>query len=309
MAIIEHSLHPADRAEMEKMRAYLAQQPKLTISPETKGIYDAFMASILPAVGVTFEQEVIGDIPGWWCKPGSAEPEAAIIHFHGGAYVVGSAEAYRPFVSHIAAGTGMAVFIPDYALAPERPFPAAFHDAGAVLDGLHRQGFRKLALTGDSAGGGLALALAQDAARNKTQEGPSIQRVVAISPWTDLTLTAPSLASHADIDPVLTCEVLAGAAELYAGASIDRRDPRLSPLFGVMSGMPPVMIHIGTDEILFDDAVNYDTAAQRQGATIETHVWSGMTHVFPANIAMFHAAREAMNLSSAFLRSGLRSHP
>jgi len=129
------------------------------------------------------------------------------------------------------------------------------------------------------------------------------------SPWTDLTLTAPSLASHADIDPVLTCEVLAGAAELYGGASIDRRDPRLSPLFGVMSGMPPIMIHVGTDEILFDDAVSYDTAAQRQGATIETHVWSGMTHVFPANITMFHAAREAMNLSCAFLRSGLRSQP
>jgi epsilon-lactone hydrolase len=297
MAVKQHALSIADAETMAATRAYLATLPKMGITPEARGGFDEFMASTPAASGIRFEPGTIAGAGGWWCIPDDPRSDTALIHFHGGGYVVGSAQAYRNFVSHLARQAEVSTFVPDYALAPEQPFPAAFDQAMAIVQTLHDGGRTNLAVSGDSAGGGLALAAAQAG----VVSGPALRGIVLMSPWTDLTLTASSLSERAEADPVLTREAADGAAELYVGTG-SRRDPRVSPRFGSFAGLPPVMVHVGADEVLLDDALSTGDNAEAAGVAAEVHVWEGMTHVFPASLATLHAAREAMELSAAFLR-------
>jgi len=154
-----HKEHVLDRAAMVLMRTMLAVQPKLQFTPEARPDFDSLMEKTPEAAGVTYETAEIGGVAGWWCKPQRSLPGSAIVYFHGGAYALGSAKAYRNFVSQIAAGAETAIFVVDYRLAPEHQFPAAVEDAKAVYLGLAALGFSRLAIAGDSAGGGLALAL------------------------------------------------------------------------------------------------------------------------------------------------------
>jgi epsilon-lactone hydrolase len=135
----------------------LALQPAADLGPGGRAAFDDPMAKTPVADGVVYEAAVVGGIPGWWCRPGDAAPETAILYLHGGAYVAGSAQAYRHFAGQIAARAEAAVFVADYGLAPERPFPAAVDDADAAYRGLALAGFSSIALVGDSAGGGLYL--------------------------------------------------------------------------------------------------------------------------------------------------------
>jgi monoterpene epsilon-lactone hydrolase len=298
MARINHSEHLADRAVMLATRAYLALQPQLAMRPDARPAYDAFIGAVPAADGVSFEEAHVGGVRGWWCRPEASRSDVAVLHLHGGAYVLGSAGAYRNFVSHLAAAAGAAAFVADYALAPERPFPAAHEDVLAVLRGLRASGVERIAMSGDSAGAGLALAMVQSIIGDDCTDLPHVAGVVALSPWTDLTLTSASLTERASFDPVLSREQLADAARLYAGTKVDLGDPRLSSRFGCLAGMPPVMIHVGSDEVLLDDALAYEEAA-------EVHVWAGMTHVFPASIQTLRAAREAIDFTGGFLRATL----
>ncbi|MCA0891246.1 alpha/beta hydrolase fold domain-containing protein [Qipengyuania flava] len=305
MSITEHGLHPSDAAVMQQMRAYMATQPKMDVSPEAREAFAGYMATMPGDDTVTIEPATIGGVDGLWCRPRSAVPLAAVLHFHGGAYVAGSAEGYRNFGSRIAAAAGVDLFLPDYALAPEKIFPAALEDAQSVLHSLVAQGTTAIALTGDSAGGGLALALAQHGLHDRAAEAMAVRALVLMSPWTDLTLGAEGLSSREAVDPVLTRAALSASAALYAPRGIDRADPRLSPLFGMTAGMAPVLIHVGSDEILLDDSLSVEKAGEASGSSVEVHVWEGMTHVFPANSEALRAAEEALRMTGAFLRSHL----
>lgn len=297
MAIRQHPQTEADVATMAATREYMATLPPLAIVPEARGWYDEFMMATPAADGVRFEPAIVAGVEGWWCIPAQADPDAALLHVHGGGYVVGSASAYRNFVSHLAQQAGVSAFIPDYALAPEAPFPAGFDQAVAIIKALRDGSRSRLAISGDSAGAGLALAAAQ--------ANPSaLKAIVLISPWTDLTLTSVSLTERAEADPILAAEALAGAVALYAGTA-DPRDPRLSPRFGAFDELPPIMVHVGTDEILLDDAKALDTAAERAGVSATVHIWDGMTHGFPVSLATLEAARKAIDLSGTFLRGHL----
>jgi len=212
---------------------------------------------------VTYDVETIGGVAGWWCRPQQSADDSAVLYFHGGAYVLGSAAAYRNFVGQIAARAGVAIFIADYGLAPERPFPAAVNEAAAIYRGLAASGLSKLAIACDSAGGGLALALlllVTKAAKDGTVPKPLA--AVVMSPWTDLALTGKSIEGRAKSDPMLTRDTLSQAAELYLGNE-DRPDPKASPLYGEVSGLPPVLFHVGEDEILPDDSRRFATGSKR----------------------------------------------
>lgn len=216
---------------------------------------------------------------------------------------MGSAAAYRSFVGHIAARAGMAAFVADYPLAPETPFPAAFDQACAAYRGLLAAGHRGVVLAGDSAGGGLTLAvLAALAADGAVVERPLA--AIVMSPWIDLALGGDSIAERAGVDPLLTREGLAGAAAAYLGGH-DPGDPRACALAAPMRGLPPVQIHVGENEILSDDATRYAAAVERAGGTAELHVWEGMIHVFPVNVTLLAAARRALELMGAFAASAL----
>ena len=207
-----HTEHLSDRAAMLAMRAALKLQPKLAFGPEARPAFDTLMAKTSAAEGVTYEPAVVAGVQGWWCHPQAPLASSAILYLHGGAYVVGTAWAYRNFVGQLAERSGVSAFIPDYALAPERPFPAAFDEVVAIYAALAED--RSIAVVGDSAGGGLALALL-----THLGSGPSRRPNcgVLFSPWVDLSLSGASMTERADHDPLLTRDALAEAATLYLG--------------------------------------------------------------------------------------------
>jgi len=301
-----HKEHLLDRAAMALMRTTLAVQPKLQFVPEARPIFDELMEKTPEATGVTYEAAQIGGVTGWWCKPRQSERDSAIVYFHGGAYILGSAKAYLNFVGQIAEQAKTSVFAVDYSLAPERVFPAAVDDAKAVYFGLAAAGFSRLVIAGDSAGGGLALSLLLLTAEASRREGlPKPLAAVVISPWTDLALTGDSMADGAAADPLLTREALDGAAHLYLGDH-DRRDPRASALYGNMTGLPPVLFHVGEDEILLDDSRRFASRIEAAGGIAELHIWEGMTHVFASNVAL-QSSRDALATIGEFLQRTLNA--
>jgi monoterpene epsilon-lactone hydrolase len=302
---VYHGEHLTDRAAMLAMRAMIALQPTADLGPGGRAAFDELMGKTPAAAGVTYEAATVGGVPGWWCRPADAGPDAAILYLHGGAYVLGSAQAFRNFAGQIAARARVAAFVADYGLAPERPFPAAVDDADAAYRGLAGAGFVRIAIAGDSAGGGLALVTAArmtQAAREGSAPRPAA--VIAMSPWTDLALTGESLATRAKHDPLLTPAALKSARQLYLGR-LDPNDPRVSPLHGDVAGLPKVLLHVGEDEILLDDARRYAGRLEKAGVVTELHVWKGMVHVFPANLALLRAAREALDSVGDHLRRNL----
>ena len=306
-ATIYHDEHLRDRAAMLAIRAMIALQPSADLSPIGRSAFDELMAKTPAAESIAYESAVVGNVPGWWCRPPESVPNTAILYLHGGAYVVGSAQAYRNFVGQIAVRANAPIFVPEYGRAPERVFPSAVDDADAVYHALSDAGFAKLALAGDSAGGGLALVVATrmtQAAR--TNAGVAPVAVVAMSPWTDLALTGESLTTRANRDPVLTRAALDGARQYYLGQA-DPTDHRASPLYGAVADLPPVLLHVGEDEILLDDTCRFADRLERAGTPYELHVWKGMVHVFPANLALLQASREALEGIGLFLRRHIGS--
>ena len=297
--IIQHPLSAADAQAIAGLRAMLSGAPKLTLEPATRPTFDAIMGQAPAPDGVRFERGTVGGVPGWWARSERTEEGAVILYLHGGGYVIGSAEAYRNFAGTLAARTGAPAFIADYALAPERPFPAASEDADALHQGLRELGYERIALVGDSAGGGLALALAANAPKG------SFVGVVLLSPWIDLTLGGETMRSRADGDPILSRQALADAAKTYLG-SYGTDDGRLPGSAMDLSALPPVRIHVGDAEVLLDDSRAFARRAEAAGLDAEVHVWDGMTHVFPSSFAMLEAGSAALDASAAFLASKIR---
>lgn len=209
------------------------------------------------------------------------------------------------FVGRVAARAKVAAFVPEYGLAPEHPFPAAVDETLAAYRGLVKKGFAKIALAGDSSGGGLALVLLSSLVVEALEgSGRPPVGAAVMSPWTDLALSGASMETRDEADPLLTKDSLASAARLYLGAH-DPRDPRASPLYGDLAGLPPVRMHVGEDEVLLDDSLRYGERLENAGGTVQVHTWKGMIHVFPSNVALLHAAKEALDDIGDFLREQL----
>jgi monoterpene epsilon-lactone hydrolase len=305
MPITHHPEHLVDRAAMVAVRLMLKSMKGSVNGPSARKTFDEIMVKVPSASGVSYEAETVGGVPGWWCRPKEAATGAAILYLHGGGYVVGAAEAYQHFVGQIARRANVAVFVPDYRLAPEFPFPAAVEDAQAAYAGLIAHGIGNIALAGDSAGGGLALILLSLAtAKARVGSGTIPKGAAVISAWTDLGLTGESMTTRAEADPLSTPASLAALSRLYL-EDRDVRDPLASPLYGDLGRLPPVRMHVGEDDVLLDDSVRYGTRFEEHGGTIQVHTWQGMIHVFPSNIALLKAAEEALNDIGDFLQSRL----
>jgi acetyl esterase/lipase len=303
--IVDHPLASQDAAMVEAMRSAAAGRKGVIFGPEARAAFDAGLAAGTPRpADVRYRQDVIGGVPGWWCEPADATPGTRLLYLHGGCYVVGSAEALRHFAGQLAIRTRADTFVADYRLAPEHPFPAAIDDALAAYQGLAEEAER-LVIAGDSAGGGLALAvLAILAGQGERTQMPS--GVAVLSPWTDLTLSGASMATRAEADPIFTRAVLAQFADLYLRGA-DPTDPRASPLYGpAPRRAPPIRIDVGDDEVLLDDSLGY---ARKMGAAnheVAVHVWAGMPHVFASAIGQLTAADAATDGIGDFLRARLR---
>jgi monoterpene epsilon-lactone hydrolase len=301
-ADVRHSLSDKDRAAVAAMRAVVVPLKGTMSGPNARAPFDDVMEHTPDAPRVTYDKSIVGGVPGIWCTPEGGHTSAKILYLHGGAYVLGSANAYRHFAGQIAARANAAVLIADYRLAPEHRFPAALDDAKAAYRGLVESGATKIAIVGDSAGGGLALALLSIV----QSEGVAPVAAVVMSPWSDLALTGGSLEDRADEDPLLTKEMLSKTGASYLKGH-DPRDPLASPLYGDLAGRPPIQLHVGTSEILLDDTLRYAARARAVGVEATAHVWEGMTHVFASSVGTLEAADKALNLMGAFLGAKLRS--
>ena len=300
-SFVVHPLDPDDAPAIAGLRNAARAQKGAPWRIESRKFYDALMESVSPRDDVRFESATVGGVPGVWVRPASSRSDEAILHVHGGGFVEGSATAYRHLVGHIAARACTSAFVPDYRLAPEHPFPAAIDDVLAVYRGMDGSGIRRIAVTGDSAGGNLALVLASCVGTKAVLAKASLVGAVALSPLTDLTLSGASYEARADADPYFTKQQLAEVVTAYLRGA-DANDPLASPLQGrFFSGLPPIRIHVGDDEVLLDDSRRYVERATAGGVDARLDVWTGMPHVFVASIGTLKASALALDAIGTFL--------
>jgi epsilon-lactone hydrolase len=304
--VVMHPLDPEDASTISRIEAAARPYKGVRWRIEARQQYDALMEGVSPRGDMTFKSDTVGGVPGLWVHPASSRPDEALLHLHGGWFNAGSARAYRHLVGHIAARTGTRAFVPDYRLAPEHPFPAAVDDVLATYRGMDDRGIRRIAVTGDSAGGNLALVLASSVSAKKVAAKAVLVGVAALSPVTDLTLSGATYETRAEADPFFTKQQVAELVRSYLG-SADANDPLASPLRGRLSGLPPIRIHVGDDEVLLDDSRRYVERAVADGVDARLDVWTGMPHGFPASIGAIKASAQALDAIGLFLTERLQA--
>ncbi len=230
-------------------------------------------------------------------------PNYAILYAHGGGYVTGKLNYARILASKLALSTGFTTFSFNYRLAPEHPYPAALDDAIAIWDYLTASNYSpdRILIAGDSAGGNLALCITQ----RLLAEGRALPKgLLLFSPWTDMTSDAPSYETYKDRDPILTKEYVLGAAKAYMGEGTDPKDPRFSPLFGELKGMPPVFIMVGRNEILLDDSLRLKEKIISYGGRAQLDIEENGWHVYQQ--MPLPMAAQAMKRLSAYVTNEIR---
>ncbi len=215
-----------------------------------------------------------------------------MLYLHGGGYATGSARAYRGFVARIAAAAGLRAVVPDYRLAPEHPYPAALEDAAAVCTGMLELCIvpDRLAIVGDSAGGGLALALALA----RRDEGTPLPAVVGlVCPWLDLGAAASTRRRPAPKEPILSEGLLSRFAAAYAGRH-DPLDPLISPLYADLHGLPPLLIHTAADDLITADASEIGVRAKIAGVEVVQRSYPDLWHDFHLQTGIVAGAAAAV---------------
>lgn len=283
------------RARLERLKSTPA-----TTTEEARAALDALFGGY-PLPDDTQVMPVrVGNLAAEWIHVGAADPDRAILYLHGGAYVRGSLRSHRPLAARISEAAGIRVLLLEYRLAPEHPFPAALKDALTAYRWLLAGGTapEHVALAGDSAGGGLAIATLL-ALRDAGQPLPSGAAVM--SPWTDLAATGTSPVQRADLDPWLTPERLEASGSTYLNGA-DAADPLASPVYADLHGLPPLLVQVGTDEIIYDDSTRLAERAEAAGTAVTLRIWEGMWHVFQAFGHEVPEGRQAIGEIGAFVR-------
>ena len=234
---------------------------------------------LVRATGVEVEQTQIAGVDVDWLRPKNARKDTVFLYLHGGAYVMGSPRTHRQLVSHTVRAAGVVAVLPDYRLAPEHPFPAAIDDAVAVYRGLLESGFKPedIIISGDSAGGGLSVATLLQLRHAGL---PMPAAAVLLSPFLDVTGSGESATTRADRDPWFNIADLHVVAGYYCPDESDWQNPLVSPVFANVAGLPPMLIHVGDDEILLSDSTRLAAKLEAEGIEVELEVWPHMWHVF-----------------------------
>lgn len=253
-----------------------------------------------PPAEVEEEDGLLGGVPALRVAAPASRTDRHVLYLHGGGYVTGSPELYRHLLWRFADAAAVQVAAIEYRLAPEHPFPAALDDAIAAWHGLLAEGAdpRLATVIGDSAGGGLALALGL---KLRDCGAPLPAAIVGMSPWTDLALTGASLRRNARADPMLNADDVPDLAKRYL-AGADPRDPYASPLYGDPTGLPPTLIQVGSDEILRDDSVRMAERMRAAGCEVSLEIWPRMPHVWHGFVSVMPEARAAIARIGAFVR-------
>ena len=271
-------------ADLATMRRNMEEAMTLTPIPEDVTHSD------VDAGGVTARH--VG-VPG-------VRDDRGVLYFHGGGYVMGSLDTHTELMGRISRACQAPVLGIDYRLAPEHPYPAAVEDAVASYDRLQANGIEphRIIIAGDSAGGGLTLACLLAL---KAQGKPQPAGAVLLSPWTDLTGSGESVKTRAAADPMVSPDVLEPMAALYRG-DVDASEPGVSPLFGGLEGLPPLLIQVGDAEVLLDDSTRLADRAEAAGVDIDLQVFDGAFHVFQATPDLPESAEALASIGAFFDR-------
>ena len=249
----------------------------------------------------TFSRVDAGGVPAAWVKAPGVDSGRAILYLHGGGYVIGSIDTHRELAGRLSQAAAARVLIIDYRLAPEHPYPSAVEDAAAAYRWLLASGGATPARTviaGDSAGGGLTVATML-ALREAGDPLPAAG--VCLSPWVDMEGIGDSMTGKANIDPMVRYEGLVRMAGLYLDGA-DPRTPLAAPLYADLSGLPPLLIHVGTAETLLDDATRLSERAKAAGVDVTLESWNDMIHVWHLFAPLLPEGQQAVERVGEFVR-------
>ncbi len=295
--MLQHLLEAGLRQTMHRLvRPVL--HPAVPIRLQRSFTRQAFRSSVPPR-GCRFDEDEIAGLPVTRSQFNGAD-RGLVLYLHGGGFIIGSSTTHRGLTGHLAQASDCTVITPDYRLAPEHPFPAALDDAEAVYTALLEQGTRadQIAVAGDSAGGGLTIALAL---RLRERKLPLPSSMTVFSPWTDLTqqhLYQP------ECEPVLQARWTGKAARLYSNGEA-LTNPLISPVYGDLSGLPPLLIQAGSEEMLLNDAERLAAVAKRDDVPTTLEIYNSLWHVFQIHSGQLDRATEAVAAAGAHIKRHL----
>jgi acetyl esterase/lipase len=284
------------------VRALLKSKPRPVGWAERRERLDAIGSAWPVADDVKLEAVDVNGLPGEWSIVPSSDASRILMFFHGGGYCSGSIVSHRRMVTEAGRAAGMRTLAIAYRLAPEHSFPAAYEDALTAWRFLRNAGIPAecIAVGGDSAGAGLAIALI-GRLRDVHEELPMCAWLV--SPWTDLTMSGSTLASKNAVDPIIHKEYLNELADAYLPPDMDRKDPRVSPLYADLAGFPPLLIQVGSAETLLDDATRFASAAGAADVPLTVEIWPHMIHAWHLWNAHLESGRRALASAGAFIQA------
>ena len=290
--------------ELDKLVSMLRTAKISSDTPieEVRAGWEKFAASFVPAADLSFKPDVAGGVAAEWVTAPDSDPSRVVLYLHGGGYTIGSIASYRSYTGRLARATQSRLLSVGYRLAPEHPFPAALDDAVSSYHWLLDQGISpsRIAIVGDSAGGGLALSMViaiRDAG------APTPAAIVAIGPSTDLAKEGASMKERAHLDPIVTYESSMAHALRYVGPKGNLKHPLASPLYADLGGLPPLLIMVGTHEALFDDSTRFAAKARAAGVEVQLDIWEEMIHVWPFFADILPEGRQAIDKIGDYIKA------
>ncbi|MCX5515044.1 alpha/beta hydrolase [Kaistia algarum] len=294
----------SDQTEIEAVRALLVAKARPVGWTERRQRINEVGAVWPIADDIRTEPADIDGLAAEWSIAPGSDPSRVLLYFHGGGYCSGSIVSHRRLVTESGRAAGIRTLAIAYRLAPEHPFPAASEDARTAWQFLLDQGIApdRIAIGGDSAGGGLTLGLLTSL-RDAKEPLPACGWL--LSPWTDLTLSGATLVTRDAVDPLIHTAYLQELVDSYLPHGFDRRDPRVSPLFADLAGLSPLLVQVGADETLLADSTRLVEAAGAAEVAVTLEIWPHMIHAFPMWNAHLDAGRRALVSSGSFMRRHL----
>jgi epsilon-lactone hydrolase len=292
------------QSEIEAIRALLSSKPRPVGWHERRKRLDE-VGSVWPvADDVKLTAVDVNGVSGEWSIVPGSDPSRVLMFFHGGGYCSGSIVSHCRLVTEAGRAAGVRTLAIAYRLAPEHPFPAAYDDVLTAWQFVRNRNIpaARIALGGDSAGAGLAVALISRL-RDAHEELPGCAWL--ISPWTDLTMSGSTLSSKEAVDPLIHKQYLNEVAEAYLPAGMDTKDPRVSPLYADLRVFPPILIQVGSAETLLDDATRFAAIAGAADVPVTLEIWPHMIHAWPLWNAHLEPGRRALASAGAFIRQHL----
>jgi acetyl esterase/lipase len=292
------------QGEIDAVRALLSSKPRPVGWPERRKRLDEIGAVWPVADDVEFIDVDVNGLQGEYSIVPGSDASRVLLYFHGGGYCSGSIKSHRRLVTEAGRAARIRTFAVAYRLAPDHPFPAAYDDALNAWGFLRNRGIAAshIAIGGDSAGAGLTLALI-NRLRDAHEELPGCAWL--LSPWVDLTLSGATLATKDAVDPIIHKEYLNELVEAYLPAGTNRKDRRVSPLYADLATFPPMLIQVGSDETLLDDAARLATRAGAVEVAVILQIWPHMIHAWPLWNAHLEDGRRALADAGAFMRARL----